>query len=97
MHKPNSIFEAARQVLSEASFVPNAKAVASFQKTIDKMKPLKGADDAEKNCEANRAALQKVLDLYKKGKLKDAYKVASDLDTSVRDDIQADIFDEINS
>ena len=105
MHKPNSIFEAARQVLSEGnSPTVNSKAVAAFQKAIDKhhWKRPKNSDNTDdtdnmvKKYTADRADLQRILNLYKEGKWALAYKLVAQLDTSVREEIPGPIFDELS-
>ena len=103
MHKPNSIFEAARQILTEgAPPAIDQKALAKFQKNLDgmKWKASKGDDPEDtaamtKAVESNKKLLLKVLDLYKNGKWKAAYRVADDLDSSAQDQIPVAIFDAI--
>ena len=61
--------------------------VDSFEKAIDAWKDDTADAHMKKAYAADRKGLKNVLNLFKKGKLKEAYQVAWDLDTIVRDQI----------
>jgi iron-sulfur cluster repair protein YtfE (RIC family) len=98
-YKPNSIFSAAESILNEAATKnkPVQKYVLAFQKSINDHE-WHHDDDKEmiKMYKNDKADLQRVLDAYKSGDWKRAYRTAENMDTAARDHIHSGIFNQIS-